>query len=79
MKHEVLDLCGLLSGGGRTAGQERWALLGLEALGVLAEAVGLSRVLVLAVGNLRETAAGSPTMSLTNSCILHNLKHLDMP
>ena len=78
MKHEVLDLCGLLSGGGRSAGQERWALLGLEALGVLAEAVGLSRVLILAVGNL-ETAAGSPTMSLTNSCILHHLKHLDMP
>ena len=40
MKHEVSDLCRLLSGRGRRAGQERWAL-GLEALGVLAEAVGL--------------------------------------
>ena len=78
MKHEVLDLCGLLSGRGRRAGQERWAL-GLEALGVLAEAVGLPRVLVLAVGNLRETAAPLCPSQAMNACILHSLKHLDMP
>ena len=52
MKREVSDLRGLLSGRGRRAGQEHWALE-LEALGVLAEAVGLPRVLVLAVGSLR--------------------------
>ena len=56
-KKAVSDLGGLLRGRSRRAGQERWGfcagLLGLEALGVLAEAVGFARVLVLAIGNLR--------------------------
>ena len=52
------DLCRLLRGRGRRARQECWGLgLWLETLGVLAEAVGLARVLVLAVGNLQSAPA----------------------
>ena len=76
MKREVSDLRGLLSGRGRRAGQH-WALE-LEALGVLAEAVGLPRVLVLAVGSLRANG-GCCRLTLGGLTLCNQLKVKPIP